>query len=69
MLAVGAALGRPVAIDYVDMPAAIRAQYQYFTRAEMTKLRRAGYDAPFRSIEDGVRDYVQGYLTQADPYR
>lgn len=69
MLAVGAALGRPVAIDYVDMPLAIRAQYQYFTRAEMTKLRRVGYDAPFRTIEDGVRDYVQGYLTKADPYR
>jgi ADP-L-glycero-D-manno-heptose 6-epimerase len=69
MLAVGAALGRPVAVDYVDMPVEIRAQYQYFTLAEMTKLRRAGYDAPFRTIEDGVRDYVQGYLTKADPYR
>ena len=69
MLAVGEALGKPVALEYVDMPPSIRSQYQYFTQAEMGKLRKAGYTAPFRTLEDGVRDYVQGYLTQADPYR
>jgi ADP-L-glycero-D-manno-heptose 6-epimerase len=35
----------------------------------MHKLRQAGYDAPFATLEDGVRAYVQNYLTQADPYR
>ncbi|MGL4968268.1 MAG: ADP-glyceromanno-heptose 6-epimerase [Inquilinus sp.] len=69
MLAVGGALGQPVAFDYVDMPVEIRAQYQYFTQAEMTKLRRAGYQAPFHSLENGVRDYVQRYLTTTDRYR
>ena len=69
MLAVGAALDKTVAFDFVDTPAALRDQYQYFTEAEMAKLRSAGYRAPFHSIEDGVRDYVLKYLTQADPYR
>lgn len=69
MLAVGDAAGKPVAFDYVDMPLSIRSQYQYFTQADMSKLRGAGYQAPFHTLEDGVRDYVQGYLTQADSYR
>ncbi|MGD0721244.1 MAG: ADP-glyceromanno-heptose 6-epimerase [Roseiarcus sp.] len=69
MLAVGAALDREVAFDFVAMPYSLRDQYQYFTQAEMAKLRDAGYAAPFRSIEDGVRDYVRNYLTQPDPYR
>jgi len=69
MLAVGDALGKPVAFDYVDMPLSIRSQYQYFTQADMSKLTRAGYQAPFHTLEAGVRDYVQGYLTKADPYR
>jgi ADP-L-glycero-D-manno-heptose 6-epimerase len=69
MLAIGKALDKPVAFDFVDTPPPIREQYQYFTQAEMGKLRRAGYRAPFQSIEDGVRDYVQAYLTQADPFR
>jgi ADP-L-glycero-D-manno-heptose 6-epimerase len=69
MLAVGAALDREVAFDFVTMPYSLRDQYQYFTQAEMAKLRDAGYAAPFRSIEDGVRDYVRNYLTRADPYR
>jgi ADP-L-glycero-D-manno-heptose 6-epimerase len=69
MLAVGAALDKEVAFDFVAMPDAVRDQYQYFTRAEMTKLRDAGYAAPFRSIEEGVRDYVQNYLMRPDSYR
>lgn len=69
MLAAGAALGRPVNIDYVDMPDAIRPNYQYFTQANMRKLRDAGYAAPFRSLEDGVADYIQNYLTRPDPFR
>ena len=52
------ALGREPAIEYVDMPAAIRRQYQYFTQADISKLRAAGFDQPFHSLEDGVRDFV-----------
>ena len=64
-----AALDRPVAIDYIDMPEAVRDQYQYHTQAEMGRLRAAGYGAPFTSLEDGVGDYARRYLSAADPYR
>jgi ADP-L-glycero-D-manno-heptose 6-epimerase len=56
--AVGAAVGRTVKIDYVDTPVEIRDKYQYFTQADMGKLRRAGFAAPLYSLEDGVRDFV-----------
>jgi ADP-L-glycero-D-manno-heptose 6-epimerase len=61
-------LGVPVRIDYVDMPAELAGRYQYFTQAEMEKLRKAGYDAPFTSLEDGVADYVKGYLDTDNPF-
>jgi len=64
-----AALGRPAQIEYVEMPAPVRAHYQYFTQARMERLRGAGYTRGFTSLEDGVRDYVQRYLSQPDPYR
>ena len=67
--ALGAALGRTVRIEYVDTPPAVRAHYQYFTEARMQRLRQAGYSQPFTSLEEGVRDYVQRYLSQPDPYR
>ncbi len=57
-----AAMDRPVSIEYVDMPAAIRDRYQYHTEADLTKLRAAGYDEPFLSIEDGVKRYVESWL-------
>jgi ADP-L-glycero-D-manno-heptose 6-epimerase len=69
MLAIGAALSRPVDIQYVDMPESIRNAYQYFTQADMRKLRAAGYEKPFHSLEEGVADYVQAHLTQDDPFR
>jgi ADP-L-glycero-D-manno-heptose 6-epimerase len=56
--AVFAALGAPEKIEYFDMPAQIRDQYQYFTEARMERLRREGYIQPFSSLEDGVRKYV-----------
>jgi ADP-L-glycero-D-manno-heptose 6-epimerase len=56
-------------IEYIDMPPELRAQYQYFTQARMERLRGAGYDAPFTSLEDGVADYLTGFLATADPYR
>ncbi|WHZ19959.1 MAG: ADP-L-glycero-D-manno-heptose-6-epimerase [Rhodanobacteraceae bacterium] len=64
-----AALDRPVRIRYKDMPDAIRDHYQYFTQARMTRLREAGFTQPFKPIEEGVRIYVQQYLSQADSYR
>lgn len=53
-----AALGRKPEIVYFDTPLELRERYQYFTQADMTKLRRAGYTASFTSLEDGVREYV-----------
>ncbi|MEQ9813148.1 MAG: ADP-glyceromanno-heptose 6-epimerase [Azospirillaceae bacterium] len=67
--AIFAALGRVPAIDYIEMPEVLRDRYQYFTQASMSKLRQAGYDRPFRSLEDGIADYVKNYLIADDPYR
>ncbi|HEU5046993.1 MAG TPA: ADP-glyceromanno-heptose 6-epimerase [Rickettsiales bacterium] len=63
-----AALGREPQIEYIDMPEILRGKYQYFTEAKMDRLRQAGYNAPFTSLEDGIRDYVQNYLMKEDPY-
>ncbi len=67
--AVFAALGREPQIDYVDTPAEIRDRYQYFTEANMERLRAAGYDRPATELEDGVAAYVRGYLAADDRYR
>lgn len=56
------AMGLEPAIEFIDMPEDIRDKYQYFTEADMHKLRDAGYDAPFTSLEAGINDYVQHYL-------
>jgi ADP-L-glycero-D-manno-heptose 6-epimerase len=69
MTAMLSALGRPPLIEYVDMPASIRDSYQYFTQAETENLRRAGYNADFTALEDGVKRYVKCYLDRADRYR
>ena len=58
----------PPAIDYIDMPEAIRGQYQYFTEAKMENLRAAGCPAAFRPLEEAVADYVKAHLLAADPY-
>lgn len=57
------ALQMPVNIEYIDIPEDIRDTYQYFTEADMSKLRSIGYTREFTSIEDGVNDYVCNYLT------
>ena len=57
-----AGLDREPNIVFIDMPEDIRDKYQYFTEANMKKLRDAGYTAPFYSLEEGVGDYVRGYL-------
>lgn len=63
------AVGREPDIDYVDMPEVLRGKYQYFTEAKMDRLRAAGYNAPMTPLEDGVEDYVAGFLNTDDPYR
>jgi ADP-L-glycero-D-manno-heptose 6-epimerase len=64
-----AALGRPPNIEYVDMPAAIRGSYQYFTEASVANLRNAGYNAGFTPLSTAVRRYVKDFLDQTDRYR
>ncbi len=56
------ALEKPENITFIDTPADIRDKYQYFTEANMSKLRKAGYEKTFTSLEDGVADYVKNYL-------
>ena len=50
------------------MPEDLRGKYQYFTEAKMDKLKKAGYNKGFTSLEDGVKDYVQNYLMKEDKY-
>jgi ADP-L-glycero-D-manno-heptose 6-epimerase len=57
-----AGMGIPPDIRYIDMPEDIRDKYQYFTQADMHKLRAAGYESPFRTLEEGVADYVRHHL-------
>jgi ADP-L-glycero-D-manno-heptose 6-epimerase len=52
------ALGRETKVDFIPMPEAIRDKYQYHTKAELSKIRAAGYAAPIRSLEEGIGDFV-----------
>lgn len=58
------AMQRPANIQFIDTPADIRDKYQYFTEANMQKLKQAGYTAPFSTLEEGVEDYVVNYLAK-----
>ena len=62
------ALGKEPNIEYIDTPLDIRDKYQYFTEANMAKLRDAGYSKEFWSLEDGVHDYVCNYLINSGYY-
>jgi ADP-L-glycero-D-manno-heptose 6-epimerase len=64
-----AAAGKTPAIAYVDTPVSIRDRYQYFTEARMERIRAAGYTGQSTPLEEGVRRYVQSYLSQTDQYR
>lgn len=55
-------------IEFIDMPLDIRDKYQYFTEANMNKLRAAGYTEPFSTLEEGVGDYVANYLVKKQLY-
>ena len=62
------AMDKPESISFIDTPEDIRDKYQYFTEANMDKLKSIGYEQPFTSLEDGVKDYVQGYLKAGEYY-
>jgi len=62
------AMGVEPNIDFMDTPENLRDNYQYFTEANMRKLRSIGYDKLFYSLEEGVKDYVQGYLIPGKYY-
>ncbi|PHK94958.1 ADP-glyceromanno-heptose 6-epimerase [Pseudoroseomonas rhizosphaerae] len=67
--AVYAALGKTPEIAFIEMPVDLAGKYQYFTQARMERLRAAGFTGAATSLEDGVRRYVQDFLTRPDPYR
>lgn len=62
-------MGVKAEIEYIDMPDSVRNQYQYFTEADLTKLRSVGYDRAMTGVPDGVAEYVGCYLSQQDNYR
>lgn len=62
------AMGVEEDIGFIDTPEDIRDKYQYFTEANMEKFKSTGYDQPFTSLEDGVKDYVQNYLMKNKRY-
>jgi ADP-L-glycero-D-manno-heptose 6-epimerase len=66
--AIFTALNKPAEIIYIDTPEDIRDKYQYFTEADMRKLRKAGYDREFYSLEKGVETYVQNFLATGQYY-
>ncbi len=61
-----AAMDKEPVIKFIDTPEDIRDKYQYFTEANMKKLRATGYDKPFTSLEAGVDDYVRRYLSKGE---
>jgi ADP-L-glycero-D-manno-heptose 6-epimerase len=63
-----AAVNKESKINYIDTPIDIREKYQYFTEANMAKLKSIGYAKPFTTLEEGVKDYVQNYLERKKYY-
>jgi ADP-L-glycero-D-manno-heptose 6-epimerase len=62
------ALDRQPVINYTPMPETLKNKYQYYTCADITKLRQAGFSEKLTSIEDGIKEYVQHYLSTDNPY-
>ena len=62
------AMGKEVKISFIDTPKDIRNTYQYFTEADMAKLKKAGYKKKFYTLEKGIEDYVKNYLLEEKIY-
>ncbi|HXP52334.1 MAG TPA: NAD-dependent epimerase/dehydratase family protein, partial [Bacteroidia bacterium] len=62
------ALDKEPRINFIDTPIDIRDKYQYFTEANMSKIRSIGYDQPFHTLEQGINDYVKNYLVPGRYY-
>jgi len=67
--AVYAAIGEKPETDFMPLPDNLKERYQYFTQADVSKLRAVGYDKPFTALEDGVARYVRDYLATNDIYK
>jgi ADP-L-glycero-D-manno-heptose 6-epimerase len=63
--AVYSAMGLEPKIEFIEMPEMLQGKYQYFTQSKVAKLRAAGYTKPFTTLEEGVREYVQGYYLES----
>ena len=63
------AMGKEPKIGYKDMPVELRGKYQYYTKANIEKLRSVGYTRPMTKLEDGIKEYVQNYLNKEDSYK
>ncbi len=63
------AAGKEPKINYMDMPETLQEKYQYYTQADMGKLQAAGYTKAFTELEEGIRLYIQNFMSNNDPYR
>jgi ADP-L-glycero-D-manno-heptose 6-epimerase len=66
--AVFKALEMPVNIKYIEMPDSLKNKYQYRTNANISKLRKMGYEKPFTTLDGGIEDYVKNYLRKGAFY-
>lgn len=64
-----AAAGLKPKIEFIEMPEVLKARYQYYTQADLSHLRSAGYELPATPLEEGITHYVHNYLATQDPYR
>ena len=62
-------LNKSVDIEFIDMPDGLRERYQYFTEADMTKIKSVGMSFEFTTLEKGIEDYLESYLLKEDRYR
>jgi ADP-L-glycero-D-manno-heptose 6-epimerase len=67
VLAIFSALSLPPNIEYIEMPEYLKNQYQYFTQADITKLRKVGYNKPMWELESAIKNYVS-YLEKTYPF-
>lgn len=61
-------IGKPMKVEWMDVPENLRARYQYFTQAKMDRFLSQGFSRPQWSLEKGIKDYVHNYLNQPDPF-